>query len=120
MKWKLLASLAVSSLMISSCSRSTADRPKTDDAGIILQGTSSSSIAIAYWQWFSQLAVNHNINGDVQVMGSGESIRRFLSGTIDFAGTDTAPASDQFQAAKRGMLAFPVTARAIAVAYNHP
>lgn len=120
MKWKLLASLAVTSLMISSCSRSTADQPKTDDAGIILQGTSSSSIAIAYWQWFSQLAVNHNINGDLQVMGSGESMRRFLSGTIDFAGTDTAPAADQFQAAKRGMLAFPVTARAIAVAYNHP
>jgi phosphate transport system substrate-binding protein len=120
MKWKHLTSLAICSLMISSCSRPTEKRQNADAAGIILQGTSSSSIAIAYWQWFSQLAVNNNINGDLQVMGSGESMRRFLSGAIDFAGTDTAPTSNQFQTAKRGMLAFPVTARAIAIAYNYP
>jgi len=120
MKWKHLASLAICSLMISSCSRPTDTQENTDAAGIILQGTSSSSIAIAYWQWFSQLAVNNNINGDLQVMGSGESMSRFLSGKIDFAGTDTAPTSNEFQRAKRGMLAFPVTARAIAIAYNYP
>lgn len=120
MKQKLLTSLVVSSIVLSSCSGSTVNTTNADNPEIVLQGTSSSSIATAYWQWFSQLAVNNNINADLQVMGSGESMRRFLSGAIDFAGTDTTPTAEQFQAAKPGILAFPVTARAIAVAYNYP
>lgn len=117
---RLLLALLISSLMLSSCSRQTSEQPQTDDAGVVLIGTSSSSIAPAYWRWFSQLAVERNVNADLQVMGSGASMERFITGTVDFSGTDAPPSAALFQRSKREMLAFPVTARAIAVAYNHP
>jgi len=115
-----LLGLIISSPILSSCNRPVTKSINPEDTGVLLQGSSSSSIAPAYWRWFSQLAVEQNINADLQVMGSGASMRRFISGTVDFSGTDTEPIPADFQAAKRGMLAFPVTARAIAVAYNHP
>lgn len=117
---RLLLALISSSLLLSSCRGPRGQISNIDDAGMVLQGTSSSSIAPAYWRWFSQLAVEENINADLLVTGSGESMRLFASGKVDFSGTDTTPKPAQFQEAKRGMLAFPVTARAIAVAYNHP
>lgn len=117
---RLLLALISSSLLLSSCRGPESQTSNTDDVAIVLQGTSSSSIAPAYWRWFSQLAVERNINADLLVTGSGESMRLFESGKVDFSGTDAAPKPAEFQEAKRGMLAFPVTARAIAVAYNHP
>lgn len=85
-----------------------------------LQGSSSSFAAQAYWRWFNQLAVRQDINAELTVMGSGDSIRAFLADRVDFAGTDSAPTAAEIKASRRGLLAFPVTAGAIAVAYNLP
>ena len=85
-----------------------------------LNGTSSTFAGQAYLRWFNQLAVKEGINAEIAVMGSGQSIRTFLSGHTDFAGTDSPPAEAEIDAAPQGMLAFPVTAGAIAVAYNLP
>jgi phosphate transport system substrate-binding protein len=86
----------------------------------VLQGSSSTFAAQAYFRWFNQLAVHENVNAELMVVGSGESIRRVLSGRVTFAGTDSPPSPQEMQAAPRGLLAFPVTAGAIAVAYNAP
>ena len=120
MKRRIIALLGLSGLILMSCGRTTEEKQNVPANGFVLIGTSSSSIATAYRQWFAQLAVRENINADIQVMGSGESIHSLVSGKVDFSGTDTRPDSDDFQKARRGMLAFPVTARSIAVAYNHP
>lgn len=120
MKRRIIALLGLSGFILMSCGRSNEEKQNIDANGLVLIGASSSSIATAYRQWFAQLAVRENINANILVMGSGESIRNLVSGNVDFSGTDTAPDSEDFQKAKRGMLAFPVTARSIAVAYNHP
>lgn len=86
----------------------------------VLHGTSSTFAAQAYFRWFNQLAVRENVNADLMVVGSGESIRRVLSGRVAFAGTDSPPSPQEIKAAPNGLLAFPVTAGAIAVAYNVP
>ena len=102
-----------------SCSLQPSQVPQ-DDQVLELRGSSSSFAAPAYWRWFNGLAVRENINADLSVMGSGDSIRQFLKNQVDFAGTDSAPTNHEIKSAKRGLLAFPVTAGAIAIAYNHP
>ena len=91
-----------------------------DEQVLELRGSSSSFASPAYWRWFNSLAVRENINVDLSVMGSGRSIHQFVTNQVDFAGTDSAPTDAEIKSAKRGLLAFPVTAGAIAVAYNHP
>lgn len=86
----------------------------------VLQGSSSTFAAQAYLRWFNQLAVHENVNAELMVVGSGESIRRVLSGRVAFAGTDSPPSPQEIQAPHQELLAFPVTAGAIAVAYNAP
>lgn len=108
--------LLVLVLALSGC---TPRPPRTADT-VVLQGTSSTFAAQAYLRWFNQLAVKEGINAEIAVMGSGQSIRTFLAGGTDFAGTDSPPAAAEISAAPKGMLAFPVTAGAIAVAYNLP
>jgi phosphate transport system substrate-binding protein len=85
-----------------------------------LSGAVSTFSSQAFFRWFNQLAVHHNLNSELEVVGSGESIRAFLAGTVDFAATDTAPTKEELRSARRGLVAFPVTAGAIAVAYNLP
>ena len=85
---------------------------------VVLQGSSSTFAAQAYFRWFNQLAVHENVNAELLVVGSGESIRRLLSDRVTFAGTDSPPSPQEIQSAPKGLLAFPVTAGAIAVAYN--
>lgn len=111
-------------LALSTACSPQAPAPRADDgdtaAGVVLSGTSSSFAAHAYFRWFNQLAVRQNIDSDLAVMGSGKSIRTFLTDTVDFAGTDSAPTPEDVRSSRRGLLAFPVTAGAIAVVYNQP
>lgn len=87
---------------------------------VLLQGSSSTFAAQAYFRWFNQLAVHENVNAELMVVGSGQSIQNVLSGRVSFAGTDSPPSPKEIQDAPKGLLAFPVTAGAIAVAYNAP
>jgi phosphate transport system substrate-binding protein len=104
---------------LASC-KPEAHQPSPGNQTLELRGSSSSFAAPAYWRWFNGLAVRENINADLSVMGSGESIQQFLSNQVDFAGTDSAPTAAEIQSARRGLLAFPVAAGAIAVAYHQP
>jgi phosphate transport system substrate-binding protein len=94
--------------------------PADDQAAVLLRGTSSTFAASAYLRWFNQLAVHEAINAEIESVGSGQSIRAFLGGGVSFAGTDSPPSAQEIGSARRGLLAFPVTAGAIAVAYNLP
>jgi ABC-type phosphate transport system substrate-binding protein len=60
--------------------------------------------------------VKEGINAKIAVMASGQSIRIFLAGGIIFAGSDSPSAAGEIRAAPTGLVAFPVTAGAIAVA----
>ena len=85
-----------------------------------LRGASSTFAAQAVLRWFNQLAVHQGIEAELEVVGSGESIRSFLAGQVDFAATDSPPSPQEIRSAPQGLVAFPVTAGAIAIAYNLP
>ncbi len=80
----------------------------------------NSFMALAARRWFNQLAVWEHIDADISVMGSGEAIDRLMRGAVDLAGTDTPLTPEERRRAPRGVVTVPVTAGALAVAYNHP
>jgi phosphate transport system substrate-binding protein len=81
-------------------------------ASQILQAAGASFPAGLYQRWFADLAARERIRVNYQSVGSGAGVRQFEAGTVDFAR----------KAAKveRGVVQLPLTAGAIAVAYNLP
>lgn len=103
--------------LLAACGRPGAQPPSQPQP---LSGAVSSFSAQAFFRWFNQLAVHHDINSELEVVGSGDSIRALLNGTVDFAATDSPPSRQELQSARHGLVAFPVAAGAIAVGYNLP
>jgi len=73
-----------------------------------------------YQHWFSELAANKAIQVNYQSVGSSAGVRQLIANTVDFAATDTPVSSKDRQAIKRGVVEIPLTAGAIAIAYNLP
>jgi phosphate transport system substrate-binding protein len=53
-------------------------------------------------------------------VGSGAGVRQFTAGTLDFAASDAPMKPEEISTVSRGVLQIPMTAGAIAVAYNNP
>lgn len=51
-------------------------------------------------------------------VGSGEGISRFITGSVDFGGSDAPPTAEQISQVERGMQLIPATAGMIVLAYN--
>jgi phosphate transport system substrate-binding protein len=115
-----LRRIAAAAALAGLCAACAARGPAPGDAPANLRGAVSTFSAQAFFRWFNQLAVRRNLNSELEVVGSGASIRQFLEGQVHFAATDSAPAPAEVRAAPRGLVAIPVTAGAIAVAYNAP
>jgi phosphate transport system substrate-binding protein len=85
-----------------------------------LVGSGASFPSPIYQHWFSDLAANENIQVNYQSVGSGAGIKQFIANTVDFAASDTPISNKDRQAIKRGVVEIPLTAGAIAIAYNLP
>lgn len=85
-----------------------------------LQGAGASFPASIYQRWFSDLASKEGVQVNYQSVGSGAGVRQFLAGTVDFGASDAPMKADEVAQAKNGVLQLPLTAGAIAVAYNLP
>jgi phosphate transport system substrate-binding protein len=92
---------------------------KTSDV-IVVQGAGSTFAAPLYKKWIDEFDVLHrNVTISYDAVGSGEGVKRFLAGTIDFAGSDEI-LSEAETAKIPGAVILPVTAGMIALAYNIP
>lgn len=85
-----------------------------------LQAAGASFPAGLYQRWFADLASKDKIRVNYQSVGSGAGIRQFQAGTVDFAASDKPLDAKDAAAIKRGVVQLPLTAGAIAVAYNLP
>ncbi|MCX5948972.1 MAG: phosphate ABC transporter substrate-binding protein PstS [Cyanobacteria bacterium] len=83
-----------------------------------LSGAGASFPAAIYQRWFPELA-NQGTKVNYQSVGSGAGVRQFIAGTVDFAASDVPMKSEEISKVSRGVLQLPMTAGAIAVAYNH-
>jgi len=85
-----------------------------------LQGAGASFPAAIYQRWFSDLAGKQQVQVNYQSVGSGAGVRQFLAGTVDFGASDAPMQPDELAQARHGVVQLPLTAGAIAVAYNLP
>ena len=88
--------------------------------GQTLQAAGASFPAGLYQRWFADLASKDKIRVNYQSVGSGAGVRQFEAGTVDFAASDKPLDAKDAAAIKRGVVQLPLTAGAIAVAYNLP
>ena len=84
-----------------------------------LQGAGASFPAGIYQRWFSDLATQ-GVRVNYQSVGSGAGVRQFEAGTVDFGASDAPLDEAKAKTVARGVVQLPMTAGAIAVAYNMP
>jgi phosphate transport system substrate-binding protein len=85
-----------------------------------LQGAGATFPAPLYQRWFQDLASKGEARVNYQSVGSGAGVRQFEAGTVDFAASDKPLEASEAAAIQRGVVQIPMTAGAIAVAYNNP
>ncbi|MFQ6539534.1 phosphate ABC transporter substrate-binding protein PstS [Aphanothece stagnina] len=84
-----------------------------------LSGAGASFPAAIYQRWFKDMS-GDGINVNYQSVGSGAGVRQFIAGTVDFGASDKPMKDEEIAKVARGVLQIPMTAGAIAVAYNNP
>lgn len=100
-------------LLVSGCTREPPSLPSSQ----VLRGSISSGTFTAYRLWFSHLASAFDIYSDLTVKSSGEALKDLIDQKVDFATSEIPLTSQQI---RTGLRPFPVTASAVAIAYNHP
>ena len=108
-----LAGLAAGFSLVS-CSMGGGDSVKGS-----LAGAGASFPAAIYQRWFQELA-SEGVQVNYQSVGSGAGVRQFIAGTVDFGASDAPMKEEDIAKVSRGVLQIPMTAGAIAVAYNNP
>ena len=84
-----------------------------------LSAAGASFPAAIYQRWFQDLTPQ-GINVNYQSVGSGAGVRQFTAGTVDFGASDKPMKPAAIAKVSRGVVQIPMTAGAIAVAYNNP
>ena len=92
--------------------------------GVRVRGAGSTYAALLYEDWREQIIRKYpNVQIVYNPVGSGEGIRLFLEGKVDFAGSDVPLTEEQKARAKGGVLKtdvlqIPTTVGAVAPVYN--
>ena len=84
-----------------------------------LSAAGASFPAAIYQRWFQDLSPQ-GLNVNYQSVGSGAGVRQFTAGTVDFGASDKPMKPEAIAKVSRGVVQIPMTAGAIAVAYNNP
>lgn len=82
-----------------------------------LNAAGASFPAAIYQRWFQELS-SEGVTVNYQSVGSGAGVRQFTAETIDFGASDKPMTKEEIAKIKRGVVQIPMTAGAIAVAYN--
>jgi len=105
-RWGAMAGSLAAALALTGCGGSTT-----------LNGAGASFPASIYQRWFQELA-GQGVRVNYQSVGSGAGVRQFLSRTVDFAASDVPMKAEEVAKLPQGVVQIPMTAGAIAVAYN--
>ena len=90
-------------------------------AGVELRGAGSTFVAPLVNGWIKQFeSAQPDISIRYEGVGSGEGISRFLSGSVDFAGSDNLLSPSNAKKIDGGVVQVPSTAGLIVLAYNLP
>src|SRR5881296_329221 len=90
----------------------------TDAQTVALLGAGATFAFPLYAKWSQAYALERGVRVTYQPVGSGEGIRRFVTGAADFAGTDALPTDAQMGQASGQVLYLPMVAGAVVAIYN--
>ena len=116
--FRALAAIAglSASMALTSCSRGGSGGGDDKVTGK-LNGAGASFPAAIYQRWFQELQPE-GVTVNYQSVGSGAGVRQFMANTVDFGASDKPMKEAEIAKVERGVLQIPMTAGAIAVAYN--
>lgn len=83
-----------------------------------LNGAGASFPAPIYQRWFQDMS-SKGVRVNYQSVGSGAGVRQLISRTVDFAASDVPMKAEEIAKVPQGVVQIPMTAGAIAVAYQH-
>ncbi|MDY6781956.1 MAG: phosphate ABC transporter substrate-binding protein PstS [Cyanobacteriota bacterium] len=87
---------------------------------ITLNGAGASFPKPLYDRYFAEIADQTDIQVNYEAIGSGGGIRQFIADTVDFAGSDAVPKSEEQGQMDKGMIMVPTAGGAVAVIFNLP
>src|SRR3989454_12050132 len=90
----------------------------TDAQTVTLAGAGATFAFPLYTKWSQAYLVERGVRVTYQPVGSGEGIRRFVTGAVDFSGTDALPTDEQMAQASGQVLYLPMVAGAVVALYN--
>src|SRR5438132_11984159 len=95
--------------------------PQRARAEANLRGAGSTFSAALYNQWIEAYHHEHPaVSISYDTVGSGEGIRRFVDGSVDFGATDVVLSDREAAQISRGAIMVPSTAGMVVLAYNLP
>lgn len=114
LKWTSMLALAA---VVGVAANAAKAQPSSNDAFILGAGSTFAAPLMNAWiAAFGKDRPGVAINYDA--VGSGEGISRFITGSVDFAGTDAPLEKAEAAIAAKPVLQVPVTAGMVALAYN--
>ena len=97
--------------------------PGPESKGVAIKGAGSTFIAPLLAKWIEEYRRTHaGAAFTYDAVGSGEGVKRFLAGTVDFGASDAALNDKELAQAdpRRGAVMIPMTAGMVVLAYNVP
>ncbi len=99
----------------------TAHAGQQPGAGLILHGAGATFPAPLYKKWIETFQRQRpDVRIEYEAVGSGEGIKRFLAGSVDFGASDAALSDEQRAKAPHGAQLVPTTAGMVVLAYTLP
>lgn len=94
---------------------------QTADGKVLLRGAGATFPAPLYKSWIGTFQKSRaGVIIDYDVVGSGEGISRFVTGSVDFGASDAAMKDADIAKVERGVLMIPATAGMVVLPYNLP
>lgn len=88
---------------------------------VFLNGAGATFPSFLYLKWFAEYQKLYpEVQISYQPIGSAAGIQQFLTGTVDFAGSDVAMTDEEAAKVRQGALFVPMTAGSVDVVYNVP
>lgn len=86
-----------------------------------LRGAGATFPAPLYKAWIKAYEAEHGgVSLTYDVIGSGAGLSQFVTGSVDFAGSDAPISDDQIAKVERGVVSVPATAGMVVLAYSLP
>lgn len=111
--------ILVASLTLIGCGRPQNGEVAASPDRLVIRGAGATFPQPLYARWFEEYEkANAGVDFVYEGVGSGEGIRRFIAGTVDFGASDAVMKASEIEQVERGVHLVPMTAGIVVLAYN--